>query len=499
MNIELLESFGQNYPEEFDGSLDSVSLAVTCAFNRQGALLAVGCNDGRIVIWDFLTRGIAKIISAHVHPVCSVSWSRKGHKLLSVSTDNNVCVWDVLTGDCDVKYRFPSPIMKVQFHPRNGKLFLVCPMRHQVVLVNSDGTHKLLPLDDPSDVTLVAAFDRRGSYIYCGNSRGKILVLTCPDLEIKASFRIGPATSTAAVKSIEFARRTEYFLVNSGDRVIRVYDASEVLAAGIDGEPEPSQRLQDLVNKTLWKKCCFSGDAEYICAGSARQHSLYIWERSVGNLVKILHGTKGEMLLDVVWHPIRPLLASISSGVVSVWAQNQVENWSAFAPDFKELDENVEYEEKESEFDQTDEDRSVEMSTEKREEDVDVDVTNIEPVMAFCSSDEEDNTAEPPLLYLPITPDIEEPEEGWGPEGAPDEGGTGGSGNKRGAGDAKENASPKKKRPKTFDIGLENAPVDEVHPLSNSRGNKEKGAGGGGKKGGRSGGKAEAKKDRKKH
>lgn len=136
------------------------------------------------------------------------------------------------------------------------------------------------------------------------------------------------------------------------------------------------------------------------------------------------------------WHPVRPIISSISSGVVSIWAQNQVENWSAFAPDFKELDENVEYEERESEFDLSDEDKSVVQGEEAQDEEIEVDVAAIDRVAAFCSSDEETEDIGS-LQFLPISPDVEENEESQTVAYEP---------------------PPKKHR--SHDIHLPNAPVD---------------------------------------
>ena len=299
----------------------------------------------------------------------------------------------------------------MQYHPRNDSVFLVSLLKHPSLLVFADGSYRQLPLDDPAEPNVISSFDKRGDHVYCGNAKGKVSVLNTHTLELVTSFKVtNSSASSSVIRQIEFARRGSSFLVSTSDRIIRVYDTNDVFpkpsaaasaattapsssassahgakAARSNGnDPEPLQKLQDLVNRTLWKKCCFSGDGEFICAGSSRQHSLYIWEKSVGNLVKILHGTKGEMLMDVVWHPIRPLIASVSSGIVSIWSQNQVENWSAFAPDFKELDENVEYEERESEYDLDDEDKSVRNEV-GNDDDVDVDVISVQPMQAFLS------------------------------------------------------------------------------------------------------------------
>lgn len=422
----------KDIPEEFDGTLDCSSLSVSCAFNRRGSLLAVGCNDGRVVIWDFLTQKIARSIVAHAaHPACSISWSRNGRKIVTASIDNTIAIWDVVTGKCILRWRYTTPILKASFNPRDDRMVLICPHRSQAVLLcikydngksepaseqKPDVHYIVLPgdKDDADSPNNVASFDRRGEYMYSGNARGKLVIVKCPDLndnceptrqelEIISSFKIQSTSFAAAIREIEFgARNKKTFLVNSSDRTIRLYDCKAALAAGINGHCEEVRKFQDLVNKTMWRRCCFSGDKDgsYVCGGSARQHALYIWDSSDGIIKKMLQGTKGELLLDVQWHPQKPILVSVSSGLVSIWARPQIENWSAFAPDFKELDENLEYDEKETEFDIEDEDVE-KQKREKRELEEEVGNLDISGHLSetdLISSDEE--TLDPNYLEI---------------------------------------------------------------------------------------------------
>lgn len=170
-------------------------------------------------------------------------------------------------------------------------------------------------------------------------------------------------------------------VLNASDRVIRTMQLPNLSAPDLDPDTidiEIEHKFQDVVNRLSWNHVAFSSTGEYVTASTYNNHDIYIWERNHGSLVKILEGPKEEHGV-VEWHPHRPLIAAcgLETGRIHIWSISPQQRWSALAPDFAEVEENVEYIEHEDEFD-----IHPQEEIHKRRldlEDEDVDVISVEP------------------------------------------------------------------------------------------------------------------------
>ncbi|EGS19224.1 uncharacterized protein CTHT_0058490 [Thermochaetoides thermophila DSM 1495] len=87
----------------------------------------------------------------------------------------------------------------------------------------------------------------------------------------------------------------------------------------------------------------------------------------------MLEGPKEEQGV-IEWHPHRPLLAAcgLETGRINIWSVTSPQKWSALAPDFVEVEENVEYIEREDEFDIKPQEEIQKRRLDQEDEDIDV-------------------------------------------------------------------------------------------------------------------------------
>lgn len=452
MNTSIIDPLQGDFPEVIEEYLEYGTMKCI-AFNRWGTLLAAGCTDGSCIIWDFGTRGVAKELrDKDCGAITSVCWSKYGHRLLVSATDKTLILWDVVKGEKITRICLEQTALQARLHPGSSipTVCLACPFSSAPMIVDlNTGTTTILPVSltetggvstptvtttpttaptttrnkfsdgsAPYSIT-VACFSKHGDLVYVGNSKGEILIIDYLKVEICA---IIPISGGSVIKNIVFSRNGKYLLTNSNDRMIRIYENLLPLKDGrkaLDELKEEgddlkavgakslslSRELQDSITRIHWKAPCFSGDGEWVIGGSANkgEHKIYIWDRA-GHLVKILEGPK-EALIDLAWHPVHPIVASVSfNGLVYIWAKDYTENWSAFAPDFKELEENEEYVEREDEFDLIpDTEKVKELDVNEDEE---VDIVTTEKDSTFSDSDVENE-----IRFLPVSPIPDIPEQ----------------------------------------------------------------------------------------
>jgi COMPASS component SWD1 len=229
-----------------------------------------------------------------------------------------------------------------------------------------------LAREDAKNLTTAVIYTATGDHILAGTNKGRLNIIDTKTREIIYCQKV----ASGVITTLRLSESGRDLLLNSQDRNIRTFRLPDSLAEGVD--PDTLQltvqhTFSDVVNRLSWNHVAFSNSGEYVAASTYNNHELYIWERALGSLVRMLEGPKEEQGV-IEWHPHKAMLAAcgLETGQIFIWGVQVAQYWAHLAPDFGEVEENVEYIEREDEFDVHDKEEMKQRQLDQEDEDVDV-------------------------------------------------------------------------------------------------------------------------------
>lgn len=310
-------------------------------FSPNGMWLAIGTTIGSCQVWDLLTDSIIHQVSSPEETpsaVRSISWNVSNATLLISYLGGLISQWSI-KDRTHLKIHQAVSFVAAFYH--KDSIIVVdgnCVQRYGV----EGEEREKFEAENPFSAV---AYNPSG-ILLLGNSLGEVSLLNCSDFTIIA-------TQSNLGSSIEkiFCHPTKWPLVLMimKDRSVRFFTLSES-----KDHLEQQQKFLDVINRAPFISAGFTHDGEF-AFGSIKQkstHTICLWELVNGSILQQLEGPHDE-LVDVRWHPRRPVVASISkSGKCYVWRPNYPKKWSALFANMQEVEENVEYIEREDEFDE---------------------------------------------------------------------------------------------------------------------------------------------------
>lgn len=315
MNLPLSDPvlLAQDIPEILTARLRSSGQAVCIRFSHRGDLLAAGTAKGTIAIFDLETNGVARKLKGHTtgRTVQSLSWERSGRYLLSSSIDWKVILWDLKDGSRVRTVNMGAPVYIADLHPKDYFKCVAALYEYRPAVAEfADKKVRQLPLPnlprrapheqeanekaDAKHFTTVAAFTASGSHIITGTTKGWLNVIDTETRETVYSTRL----CSKPILLIRLSSSGRDLLVNASDTIIRTIKLPDFADPNLQADSinlEVEHKFQDVVNRLSWNHVAFSSNADYVMASTLMNHDIYIWERGLGSLVKILEGPKEEL------------------------------------------------------------------------------------------------------------------------------------------------------------------------------------------------------------
>jgi WD40 repeat protein len=277
------------------------------AFSPDGKLLAVGCSDGIVRLWDIDAGREVDRFVGHEEPVPSVVFSPDGRTLASGGIDMTVRLWDVAARRPLATLRgHTAYVSSVVFSP-DGKALASASDDTTVRLWDTATRKPLKTLGGQRTALNSAAFSPDGKALATGAADGTIRVWDVATGEAATLLR----GHTAPITALAYTPDGRSLVSGGGDGAVKVWDVATRLDPNI------------LTGHKGWlSSLAFSPDGKTLAVADVLDNTVKLWDLATRQQV-VLRGHKNPVWC-VAFSPDGQTLASggvleLDGGGVRLW------------------------------------------------------------------------------------------------------------------------------------------------------------------------------------
>ncbi|GAA6614592.1 NB-ARC domain-containing protein [Scytonema sp. NUACC26] len=303
------------------------SSTVSIGFSPNGKTLATSHTEGQICLWDVVTGQQNVRFQGHTDSTWCIAFSPDGSRLASSSQNDNIKLWDVTTGQC---------LRVLKGHTGGAFVVMFSPCGSLLVSGGSDSDIRVWNLSS-GECTQILQGHENGIFSLALSPDGKFLASGGNDKTIKLwEFATGICIKTLSghtdcIRGLSFSPSG---ILASGalDPIIRLWDVDKGLCVGtLEGHSNGVPKVVFL-------------DDGNILASSSIDTTIRVWDVGNRRCIKTLQGHNNSVYAIAI-NPQETLLASGGDDfTVKLWDMNSGEcvrtfqgmhNWVAdlaFAP-----------------------------------------------------------------------------------------------------------------------------------------------------------------------
>lgn len=342
-------------PNEYYADFDFESEITAMVLSNMGHILGLGFEDGAVILCDSDSGNNRHKISGHKTRVTSVAFSPDNRLVATGDADGFCQVISVVSKQVVFSDKFKDEIQTVLFNPESCDEFIVLYGSTLKMINITNKESKVCP----APVSLVLWSHRYG--IICVTED---LNLNFYDLNFKV----------LGTNSLQSMKKIPYMAISNTERLLCllnirgegfIWDVPDI-ATGVHDDPSCRNDFKDRVSEIKYTCCVFDRIGEHIIFSSNKkqQCKLVIYEIDATEVKQELDGPSDPVNF-ILFHPQQPVIYTAGTPSIRMWAPTYENSWEQFMPGFFNVTNNVEYQEKEDEFDIDD---SVQQDEIKRDE-----------------------------------------------------------------------------------------------------------------------------------